>query len=155
MRSGLTCQSCTMTLFTSYAVLHWTRLPRVTGTDGQQSRRVRQVNLIALLASEYLIALLLSWTTTVMMFSSEPGQLRLPLAFRVAPFALLVVGTLVIRVMRRMKVSDGPPVGDTTPDSCWIFGKLYFNRADPALFVEKRMGLGYTLNLGNPCLGWW
>jgi uncharacterized membrane protein len=24
------------------------------------------------------------------------------------------------------------------------------NRADPTLFVEKRMGLGYTLNLGNP-----
>ena len=28
--------------------------------------------------------------------------------------------------------------------------RLYFNRADPTLFVEKRMGLGYTLNLGNP-----
>jgi uncharacterized membrane protein len=68
----------------------------------------------------------------------------------VAPFALVIIGTLAIRVMRRTAISNGPPVGDTTPDSCWIFGHLYFNRADPTLFVEKRMGLGYTLNLGNP-----
>ena len=141
---------CSMTLFTSYAVLRWTRLPRVTGIDGQQSRRVRHVNLIAMLASEYLIAVLLAWTSVVSMFSDQAGQPRLPLPFRVAPFALIIVGTLAIRVMRRVAASDGPPIGDTTPDSCWFFGRLYVNRADPALFVEKRMGLGYTLNLGNP-----
>jgi uncharacterized membrane protein len=142
--------ACAMMLFTSYAVLHWTRLPRVTGTDGAQSRRVRRVNLIATLASEYLIALLLAWTTVVSMFSAQGAQPRLPLLFRVAPFALVIIGTLAIRVMRRTAISDGLPIGDTTPDSCWLFGHLYFNRADPTLFVEKRMGLGYTLNLGNP-----
>jgi uncharacterized membrane protein len=141
--------ACSMTLFTSYAVLHWTRLPRVTGSDGQQSRRVRHGNLVAMLASEYLIALLLAWTSVVAMFFSEAGRL-LPLVFRVAPFVLIIVGTLAIRVMRRVAASGGPPIGDTTPDSCWLFGRLYFNRADAALFVEKRMGLGYTLNLGNP-----
>jgi uncharacterized membrane protein len=141
--------ACAMMLFTSYAVLHWTRLPRVTGTAGQQHRRVRQVNLIATLASEYLIALLMAWTMAVSMFSGQ-GAPRLPLAFRVAPFALVIAGTLVIRVMRRGAADGGPPVGDTTPDSCWIFGRLYVNRTDPALFVERRMGLGYTLNLGNP-----
>jgi uncharacterized membrane protein len=144
---------CTMMMFTSYAVVHWTRLPRVRGADGEQSRRARKINLLATLASEYLIALLLSWTTVVSMFSDDGGRVRLPLAFRVAPFVLLIVGTLAIRATRRVAVGDGPPVGDTTPDSGWIFGRVYFNRADPALFVEKRMGLGYTLNLGNP-LSW-
>ena len=76
--------------------------------------------------------------------------MRLPLVIRIAPFALLIVGTLFIRVMRRTAVLEGPPIGDTTPDSSWILGRLYFNRADPTLFVERRMGLGYTLNLGNP-----
>jgi uncharacterized membrane protein len=142
--------ACSMTLFTSYAVLHWTRLPRVTGQVGQQSRRVRHFNLVAMLASEYLIALLLAWTSVVSMFSNEAGQLRLPLVFRLAPFVLIIVGTLAIRVMRRIAVSEEPPIGDITPDSCWLFGRLYVNRTDPALFVEKRMGLGYTLNLGNP-----
>jgi uncharacterized membrane protein len=37
--------SCSMMLFTSYAVLNWTRLRRVTGQDGQQYRRVRRINL--------------------------------------------------------------------------------------------------------------
>jgi uncharacterized membrane protein len=142
--------ACAMVSFTSYAVLHWTRLPRVTGQDGQQHRRVRRVNLFAMLASAYLIALLLAWTTVVAMFDGNARALRLPLPIRVAPFALLIVGTLVIRVMRRTAASEGPPIGDTTPDSRWMLGRLYFNRKDPALFVERRMGLGYTLNLGNP-----
>lgn len=142
--------SCTMMLFTSYAVLHWTRLPRVSGQDGSQSRRVRRVNLTATLASGYLMAVLLAWTSVVSMFSAQGTRPELPLAFRIAPFALIVIGTVWIRVMRRTAMSGGPPIGDTTPDSCWFFGQLYVNRADPTLFVEKRTGLGYTLNLGNP-----
>jgi uncharacterized membrane protein len=143
--------ACAMMLFTSYAVLHWTRLPRVTGTDGAQSLRVRRVNLIATLASEYLFASLLAWTSVVSMFSDPGTQPRLPLPFRLAPFALVIIGTITVRVMRRTAAAERPPVGDTTPDSCWFLGgHLYFNRADPTLFVEKRTGLGYTLNLGNP-----
>jgi uncharacterized membrane protein len=141
---------CAMLLFSSYAILHWTRLPRVTGTDGAQSRRVRRVNLLATLATAYLIALLLAWAAIVSTFADAAAQPRLPLAFRVAPFAMVIVGMIAIRILRQTAVSDGPPIGDTTPDSCWLFGLLYFNRADPTLFVEKRMGLGYTLNLGNP-----
>ncbi len=32
----------------------------------------------------------------------------------------------------------------------WILGAIYVNRDDPSIFVEKRFGLGYTINLGNP-----
>jgi uncharacterized membrane protein len=142
---------CGMMLFTSYAVVHWTRLPRVTGADGTESLRVRRINLIATLASEYLVASLLAWTSVVSMFSEPGAPPRLPLAFRVAPFALVIVGTVTIRVMRRTAAVEGPPIGDTTPDSGWfVGGHLYVNRADPTLFIEKRTGLGYTLNLGNP-----
>lgn len=142
--------ACAMFSFTSYAVLHWTRLPRVTGHEGHQHRRVRRINLLAQLAAAYLIAILLAWTSVVAMFAENARELRLPLAIRLAPFALFIVGTVSIRVMRRTAVSAGPPIGDTTPDSCWILGRLYVNRSDPALFAERRMGLGYTLNLGNP-----
>jgi uncharacterized membrane protein len=61
--------SCSMMLFTSYAVLNWTRLPRVTGQDGQQYRRVRRINLLAQLAWAYLFAILLAWTGVVAMFA--------------------------------------------------------------------------------------
>jgi uncharacterized membrane protein len=140
---------CAVMLTRSYAVLHGTRLPRVTGEDGRQNRRVRQLNLYAMLASEYVLALLLAWTHVVSMFGADAGRLRLPLTLRIAPFVVVIVGTLAVRLTRRAASSEHPPIGDTTPDSSWIWGQLYFNRADPALFVEKRMGLGYTLNLGN------
>lgn len=39
--------------------------------------------------------------------------------------------------------------GDHTPDACWKWGVFYFNPADPAILIEKRFGIGYTLNLGN------
>jgi uncharacterized membrane protein len=144
---------CGMMLFTSWAVLHWTRVPRVAGRDGVESRRVRHANLIATLASSYLVALLLTWSTVFAMVSGSPTGERLPLAFRVAPLALVLLGGSAIRLMRRTTVLNDPPVGDTTPDARWILGHLYVNRADPTLFVEKRMGFGYTLNLGNP-LAW-
>jgi uncharacterized membrane protein len=39
--------------------------------------------------------------------------------------------------------------GDRTPDACWKWGVFYFNPADPAILIEKRFGIGYTLNFGN------
>jgi uncharacterized membrane protein len=141
---------CAMSLFTSYAVLRWTRLPRVTGPDGEQYRRVRRLNLLAMLAFAYMVATLLSWNTVVAMFAENPRELRLPLAFRIAPFVVLIAGSIAVQVMRRPSAPGGPPIGDTTPDSRWVLGRLYVNRRDPALFVERRTGLGYTLNLGNP-----
>jgi len=139
-----------MGLFMSYAVLHWSRLPSVGGAAGRQDSRIRQINLTATLAMRYLVAFLFAWLLIMPTLSDQSGQLQLPLALRVAPFILVVVGTLVVRVMRRTAAAHGPHVGDSTPDARWMFGKLYINRADPALFVAKRMGLGYTLNLGNP-----
>ena len=40
--------------------------------------------------------------------------------------------------------------GDGTPDSCWKLGLFYYNPGDSALFVEKRIGIGYTLNFARP-----
>ncbi len=35
-------------------------------------------------------------------------------------------------------------------DRYWKWGSLYVNREDPALFVEKRFGIGFTVNFGRP-----
>lgn len=39
------------------------------------------------------------------------------------------------------------PVND---DSYWKLGSFYFNPQDPSLFIEKRMGVGWTVNLARP-----
>ncbi|WP_300386247.1 DUF5808 domain-containing protein, partial [Clostridium sp.] len=34
-------------------------------------------------------------------------------------------------------------------DQKWILGMFYFNKNDPAFMIEKRVGVGYTLNFAN------
>ena len=40
-------------------------------------------------------------------------------------------------------------LGDATPDAGWKGGFVYYNADDPALLVERRMGIGWTLNMAN------
>lgn len=42
------------------------------------------------------------------------------------------------------------PIGDRIPDRYWKLGIFYFNRDDSAVLVEKRFGLGYSLNFARP-----
>ena len=59
---------------------------------------------------------------------------------------MVVMGATYLRRSERGQ----PGRGGGTPDECWKFGIVYVNRDDPALWVEKRTGLGYTLNFGHP-----
>jgi len=51
------------------------------------------------------------------------------------------------RLVRLGRTTGGG--GDGTPDECWKLGMFYFNPADPAIFVEQRFGIGYTVNFAN------
>ena len=67
---------------------------------------------------------------------------------------LALVGAMVIfvdgRVGERPRARHAQITGDGTPDSKWIWGIFYYNPNDPALFVERRIGLGTTVNFGHP-----
>lgn len=39
---------------------------------------------------------------------------------------------------------------DRDDDRYWKLGQFYFNRHDPAVFLEKRFGVGWTSNFANP-----
>ncbi|TDL33016.1 DUF1648 domain-containing protein [Jeotgalibacillus sp. S-D1] len=39
---------------------------------------------------------------------------------------------------------------DRDDDHYWKLGQLYFNKNDPAIFLEKRFGVGWTVNLARP-----
>ncbi|MCM3711796.1 DUF1648 domain-containing protein [Sporosarcina luteola] len=41
-------------------------------------------------------------------------------------------------------------VTDYDDDAYWKAGVFYVNKNDPSIFVEKRFGVGWTLNFGNP-----
>jgi hypothetical protein len=42
-----------------------------------------------------------------------------------------------------------PEQGDRSPDAAWKVGLVYFNPDDPAVWVEKRFGVGYTPNFAR------
>lgn len=39
--------------------------------------------------------------------------------------------------------------GDRNDDKFWKLGMFYYNREDPAVMIEKRFGVGWTMNFGN------
>lgn len=39
---------------------------------------------------------------------------------------------------------------DQDNDKYWKLGQFYFNKNDPSLFLEKRFGVGWTINLARP-----
>lgn len=42
---------------------------------------------------------------------------------------------------------------DRDDDQYWKLGQFYFNKNDPAIFLEKRFGVGWTINMALP-LSW-
>jgi uncharacterized membrane protein len=150
---------CALMAFMAYAMLRWSRLIRVGGAAGEGERHFRLVVVSILVAIEYFLALLFTWTSLLHLSHKQTGPpgVGLVLVFALA-FTVIVV-VLLLRVGQggsRLVGSAGAesgavaPVGDRTPDKYWKLGLFYVNRNDPALFVEKRFGIGYTLNFGHP-----
>ena len=65
-----------------------------------------------------------------------------------APAIVLATILMVVPVIRASNAAEGS--AEQTPDRAWKLGLFYYNPADPALMVEKRIGIGYTFNFANP-----
>lgn len=59
----------------------------------------------------------------------------------------VVYGQAGSRVFRRMR-DNGELLADD--DEHWKLGVLYFNREDVSIFLPKRFGIGWTMNLARP-----
>ncbi len=107
-----------------------------------------------------LVALLMSSLILNVVFSSVEHLRRLTIVVAVADSLstlLLVVVCIyfivrLVMIDRRLKRTVGSVYVQRSRDAAhWYAGGLfYFNREDPALFVEKMVGFGYTLNMANP-----
>jgi uncharacterized membrane protein len=66
-----------------------------------------------------------------------------------AGLATGILASLLIGV-RAMVLIGKPPATTVHDSTLWRLKVLYFNPADPALFVPARRGFGWTLNFGRP-----
>lgn len=74
--------------------------------------------------------------------------------------AIMIIGAIVLAIITGQggsRVKNVRTTDDTLinhdDDHYWKLGQFYFNRKDPSLFLEKRFGVGWTINLANP-LAW-
>ena len=124
-----------------------------SGLEGEKESRFLRMMLLMVLALEYCVAALFGFTPIL------PGWLVTILG---AAAILMSLGLAVVACKSgqggwRLRGQPSPskpgnqaPVGDRTPDECWKGGLIYYNPADPAVWVEKRFGIGWTLNFGSP-----
>lgn len=70
---------------------------------------------------------------------------------------IILLGTILLSISTgqggsRVKVTRGQEgsVIDRDDDRYWKLGQFYFNKNDPAIFVEKRFGIGWTNNWAHP-----
>jgi uncharacterized membrane protein len=63
---------------------------------------------------------------------------------------LLLGSTIGLSVYLSRKKLNQQSDGTSLDDRYWKFGIFYVNAEDPALFVSKRIGVGWTLNHGHP-----
>ncbi|HUJ28098.1 MAG TPA: DUF5808 domain-containing protein [Myxococcales bacterium] len=108
--------------------------------SGAEPSPLRDATLRVLLAVEYFIALLCCGVLAAM---ASNGRLLTPVLL--GSFALVLA--LVIFAATSLRGLPQEPVRNP---AAWRAGIFYYDPADPALFVPKRSGLGYTFNFGRP-----
>ncbi|GCE25568.1 membrane protein [Dictyobacter alpinus] len=70
---------------------------------------------------------------------------------------LVIIGTLVYltrtiiqRNQHQYQAQNNPKFVARDDDRYWIGGMFYYNPDDPALWIDKRIGIGWTVNMANP-----
>ena len=139
-----------------YGLTHWLRPVYAGGLERARELKFRRTVSAIVLAAEYYVTIQASWIILAPRHHGLTTAGLLPLVF---VFVLVVIVVLARLGQGGSRMSGGAegsgstvaqPVGDRTLDRCWKLGLFYFNRDDSAVLVEKRFGLGYSLNFARP-----
>ena len=133
---GLLGGSSALMAILCFGLMFWSRRPQFA-TSTRFDRRFLTGSIAAMLAGEYLLAV----------------SAMLPLGFGATGPELVIFVVPATASIYLMTLDHAVPMtragGDLTPDHAWKLGIIYFNPDDPAFLVEKRFGIGWTLNFGH------
>jgi len=145
---------CLLMAGMAYAFLRWSRPIRIGGAEGEAESHFRRTVALILVSVEYLIGIIFAGVSLLALRPGPPplaATIALPLVFGAVVLVVLVrQGQGGSRRAPGASAAGARPVGDRTADRYWKAGLIYVNPDDPALFIEKRFGVGYTINLGRP-----
>ncbi|MCX5772439.1 MAG: DUF1648 domain-containing protein [Candidatus Hydrogenedentes bacterium] len=124
----------------------------------EQDTRYRRMNEGLMLALGWLVAFIMTAAAVWLPFRES---VALPIGFIlvIAIGVLTIITVMVVYAFRASRarsrfVAAGGMIGDGAPDECWKWGVFYNNPDDMRLWVEKRSGMGWTLNMAHKA-SWW
>lgn len=109
-----------------------------------ENYRFRKYMIILLILIGVLLEISLLFTEIGLLIPISPWLYYIPVMLSVLMTAVIFV--IYFRFVR-IKQPKGQILDD---DAKWVLGMLYYNPSDPSCFVEKRFGIGYTLNFARP-----
>jgi uncharacterized membrane protein len=129
----------------TYGISHAARrIPAGSGDAGKMDPPHRMA--LVLTGVEFFVAAMFA-LVGLLPLTGSPG------AASIVILAVGIISSIVLLAKWRWRGLSAPASllhpGDGTPDACWKLGLFYFNPDDPALFVEKRVGIGYTINFAR------
>ncbi len=137
----------------TYAVLREARVVRVPGSAPSHGRDFPHQVGYFLSGMEYFLAIVLSFAAMTPLLG--PPNIAFVLIGSIALIVIVFVAAHHLNQVRAQEIdpstfqSESGVFGDGTLDRYWKWGMFYFNPDDPALLVEKRFGIGYTMNFAR------
>src|SRR5579875_3018699 len=138
----------------TYAVLREARVIRIPGHPTSHGRDFPHQVGCFLSAMEYFLAIMLSCVAVMPLLG--PPNIALVLIGSIALIVVVLAAAHHLNQVQACEIelsvfqTDTTIFGDGTLDEHWKMGLFYYNPDDPALLVEKRFGIGYTMNFARP-----
>jgi len=133
---------------TAFGILHSSRRAPVPGSRSLKQDFAHRVAAFVLVV-EYFLALCFSSAGLLPLAGVAPLLVVTLLMFPVLLILIAWLNKGRAQFESSMPSLTAAPVGDGTLDKYWKLGVFYSNSDDPALFVERRFGVGYTVNFGH------
>ena len=137
---------CLVSTLFVVGIVYYSRRIAVSEIKLREEGRFRWIGIGVMLAGSYLIAALAFLPLYPHIATEFGGVAALLVIMSVGALELARRGQSGVRLLPSGASEN---VADRTPDACWKWGMIYYNPDDPALMVEKRFGIGWTLNFAH------
>lgn len=133
--------------FSTLVVIYGSAVMTALGAPmgGRAASKLVRAVVVALAVTGIFLAALLSFVAVQPLLTSVEQPLN-PVWIMI-PCAALVIGMILL--LSRV-AEEAQNEGLIAPEHGWWLSSLYYNRDDPAWMVPRRIGIGFTPNLGQP-----
>ena len=126
-------------------------------TSARQNRKYRKIWSIYTIISSILMTCLFSYMHLYIF--REPSSMSPMIMYVTLGLSfIMIVSTLIIgfyvgnggsKLSSNNDIEEEWEADNTDDDIHWKWGSFYYNKEDPSVFIEKRMGIGWTVNMAT------